>query len=302
MFWQQFQIPVLPCLVADTTASNTGFGSANVNTTGPNSACPNSVASTGTTSISSISTELSIIITSIRSMRIRSIVRQRNLRHPIFAPISPRSNIQMLEYYTTLLMQPPTARQFNALTRRKSRLSLPLQRMALVTAVPPHSLSARADERLLPVPPHSLHARADERLLPVPPHSLPARADERLLPSDSASRPRHSSSPFFRLRHSSSSTHPTQSSSPFPAPSLVLLVKMGVSSNPLLQRQFDLIVAGDGREFPKVGIRSSLFRVLETFAKCGSIRDARKLFDEMPSRDGGTWDAMITSYSGRFES
>ncbi|KAL5993973.1 hypothetical protein ACLOJK_038330 [Asimina triloba] len=46
-----------------------------------------------------------------------------------------------------------------------------------------------------------------------------------------------------------------------------------------------------------------LNRALETFAKCGSIRDARKLFDEMPCRDGGTWNAMITVYAqaGRFE-
>ncbi|KAL5993895.1 hypothetical protein ACLOJK_038252 [Asimina triloba] len=40
-----------------------------------------------------------------------------------------------------------------------------------------------------------------------------------------------------------------------------------------------------------------LNRDLETFAKCGSIRDARKLFDEMPCRDGGTWNAMITAYA-----
>ncbi|KAL5982715.1 hypothetical protein ACLOJK_016791 [Asimina triloba] len=46
-----------------------------------------------------------------------------------------------------------------------------------------------------------------------------------------------------------------------------------------------------------------LNRALETFAKCGSIRDARKLFDEMPCRDGGTWNAMITAYAqaGRSE-
>ncbi|KAG9450391.1 hypothetical protein H6P81_010356 [Aristolochia fimbriata] len=45
-----------------------------------------------------------------------------------------------------------------------------------------------------------------------------------------------------------------------------------------------------------------LNRTIETYAKCGSLRDARELFDEMPRRDGGTWNAMITAYAHAGES
>ncbi|XP_058097388.1 pentatricopeptide repeat-containing protein At3g26540 [Magnolia sinica] len=46
-----------------------------------------------------------------------------------------------------------------------------------------------------------------------------------------------------------------------------------------------------------------LNRAVEVYAKCGNLRDARELFDEMPKRDGGTWNAMITGYAqaGRAE-
>ncbi|KAF1865160.1 hypothetical protein Lal_00004534 [Lupinus albus] len=40
-----------------------------------------------------------------------------------------------------------------------------------------------------------------------------------------------------------------------------------------------------------------LNRAIEAYSKCGSLRDARELFDEMPQRDGGTWNALITAYS-----
>ncbi|KAK7282665.1 hypothetical protein RIF29_11619 [Crotalaria pallida] len=40
-----------------------------------------------------------------------------------------------------------------------------------------------------------------------------------------------------------------------------------------------------------------LNRAIEAYAKCGSLRDARELFDEMPQRDGGTWNVLITAYS-----
>lgn len=40
-----------------------------------------------------------------------------------------------------------------------------------------------------------------------------------------------------------------------------------------------------------------LNRTIETYAKCGGLRDARELFDEMPRRDGGSWNAMIVAYS-----
>lgn len=40
-----------------------------------------------------------------------------------------------------------------------------------------------------------------------------------------------------------------------------------------------------------------LNRAIEAYGKCGCIRDARELFDEMPQRNGGSWNAMITAYS-----
>lgn len=40
-----------------------------------------------------------------------------------------------------------------------------------------------------------------------------------------------------------------------------------------------------------------LNRAIESYAKCGSLGDARELFDEMPQRDGGSWNAMIKAYS-----
>ncbi|XP_047327204.1 pentatricopeptide repeat-containing protein At3g26540 [Impatiens glandulifera] len=44
-----------------------------------------------------------------------------------------------------------------------------------------------------------------------------------------------------------------------------------------------------------------LNRAIETYGKCGCIIDARELFDEMPERDGGSWNAIITAYArGRY--
>lgn len=40
-----------------------------------------------------------------------------------------------------------------------------------------------------------------------------------------------------------------------------------------------------------------LNRAIEAYGKCGCLVDARELFDEMPRRDGGSWNAMVTAYS-----
>lgn len=40
-----------------------------------------------------------------------------------------------------------------------------------------------------------------------------------------------------------------------------------------------------------------LNRAIETYGKCGFLNDARELFDEMPRRDGGSWNAIITAYT-----
>ncbi|XP_006653422.1 pentatricopeptide repeat-containing protein At3g26540 [Oryza brachyantha] len=38
-------------------------------------------------------------------------------------------------------------------------------------------------------------------------------------------------------------------------------------------------------------------RAIESLAVCGSLTDARELFDAMPRRDGGSWNAIISAYS-----
>ncbi|XP_023738014.1 pentatricopeptide repeat-containing protein At3g26540 [Lactuca sativa] len=39
-----------------------------------------------------------------------------------------------------------------------------------------------------------------------------------------------------------------------------------------------------------------LNRAIEVYGKCECLRDARELFDEMPQRDGGSWNALISAY------
>ncbi|XP_076940709.1 pentatricopeptide repeat-containing protein At3g26540-like [Bidens hawaiensis] len=40
-----------------------------------------------------------------------------------------------------------------------------------------------------------------------------------------------------------------------------------------------------------------LNRAIECYGKCASLDDARELFDEMPHRDGGSWNALISAYA-----
>ncbi|KAJ7943306.1 putative Pentatricopeptide repeat-containing protein [Quillaja saponaria] len=40
-----------------------------------------------------------------------------------------------------------------------------------------------------------------------------------------------------------------------------------------------------------------LNRAIETYGKCGCLEDARGLFEEMPQRDGGSWNAIIAAYT-----
>ncbi|GLT66744.1 hypothetical protein SLA2020_390950 [Shorea laevis] len=40
-----------------------------------------------------------------------------------------------------------------------------------------------------------------------------------------------------------------------------------------------------------------LNRAIEAYGKCECLADARELFDEMPERDGGSWNALITAYA-----
>nr|XP_004296321.2 PREDICTED: pentatricopeptide repeat-containing protein At4g21065-like [Fragaria vesca subsp. vesca] len=47
----------------------------------------------------------------------------------------------------------------------------------------------------------------------------------------------------------------------------------------------------------KLGFRSNLFlmnMILNLYALCGEVRDARKMFDKMPQRDVVTWNTMMT--------
>lgn len=40
-----------------------------------------------------------------------------------------------------------------------------------------------------------------------------------------------------------------------------------------------------------------LNRAIEAYSKCGCLVDAKELFEEMPKRDGGSWNAIITAHS-----
>lgn len=40
-----------------------------------------------------------------------------------------------------------------------------------------------------------------------------------------------------------------------------------------------------------------LNRCIETYGKCRSLDDAKEMFDEMPQRDGGSWNSIITAYT-----
>ncbi|KAK9072101.1 hypothetical protein SSX86_008533 [Deinandra increscens subsp. villosa] len=40
-----------------------------------------------------------------------------------------------------------------------------------------------------------------------------------------------------------------------------------------------------------------LNRAIEAYGKCNCLDDARELFDEMPQRDGGSWNALISAYA-----
>lgn len=40
-----------------------------------------------------------------------------------------------------------------------------------------------------------------------------------------------------------------------------------------------------------------LNRAIETYGKCGCLEDAKELFDEMPQRDGGSWNAIIKAFT-----
>ncbi|KAI3723779.1 hypothetical protein L2E82_35537 [Cichorium intybus] len=40
-----------------------------------------------------------------------------------------------------------------------------------------------------------------------------------------------------------------------------------------------------------------LNRAIEAYGKCGCLKDATELFDEMPQRDGGSWNALISAYT-----
>ncbi|RZC62785.1 hypothetical protein C5167_024535 [Papaver somniferum] len=74
--------------------------------------------------------------------------------------------------------------------------------------------------------------------------------------------------------------------------------------NKLLKKCTDLGKLREGRmiheHFLKSKFKSDLFTlntIINMYTKCGSLNDAKKMFDEMPCKDMVTWTALISGYS-----
>lgn len=87
---------------------------------------------------------------------------------------------------------------------------------------------------------------------------------------------------------------------PFPFPLYARLFKLCSLSNAIVEaRKVESHLVTFSPD-PPVFL---LNRAIEAYSKCGCLDDARELFDEMPRRDGGSWNAIITAHSqsGRAE-
>ncbi|WOL11866.1 hypothetical protein Cni_G20630 [Canna indica] len=115
------------------------------------------------------------------------------------------------------------------------------------------------------------------------------------------SKPASSSSPSVSiLRHLDSGDLPkaiailSSAAAPFPVPVYARLLLLCSSRRSLVdvRRVESHLVA-----FSPSPSTFLLNRAIEAYAHCGSPADARELFEEMPRRDGGTWNAMIAAYA-----
>ncbi|KAG6526842.1 pentatricopeptide repeat-containing protein At3g26540-like isoform X1 [Zingiber officinale] len=88
----------------------------------------------------------------------------------------------------------------------------------------------------------------------------------------------------------------SSSASPFPDNVYASLLHLCSSRRSLVdvRRVESHLVAFSPSSSPSIFL---LNRTIVTYARCGSPADARELFDEMPTRDGGTWNAMISAYA-----
>uniref|UniRef100_A0A0D9W572 Pentacotripeptide-repeat region of PRORP domain-containing protein n=1 Tax=Leersia perrieri TaxID=77586 RepID=A0A0D9W572_9ORYZ len=97
---------------------------------------------------------------------------------------------------------------------------------------------------------------------------------------------------------------PSYSSSPIPSAVYASLLRLATSRRSLAAARriaSHLAYSSATSSAPSTSTSTSssfLFnRAIESLAACGGLADARELFDAMPRRDGGSWNAIISAYS-----
>ncbi|PNT61129.1 hypothetical protein BRADI_5g10630v3 [Brachypodium distachyon] len=94
---------------------------------------------------------------------------------------------------------------------------------------------------------------------------------------------------------------PSWSSSPIPSCLYASLLRLATSHGSLSAARriaTHLAASSSASSTSRSSVPTFLFnRAIESLAACGSVADARELFDLMPLRDGGSWNAIITASS-----
>ncbi|KAL5213620.1 hypothetical protein ABZP36_002772 [Zizania latifolia] len=95
---------------------------------------------------------------------------------------------------------------------------------------------------------------------------------------------------------------PPCSSSPIPSALYASLLRLATSRRSLAAaRRITSHLASSSALSTSHSLASTstfvLNRAIESLAACGSLTDARELFEAMPRRDGGSWNAVISAFS-----
>ncbi|XP_020165275.1 pentatricopeptide repeat-containing protein At3g26540 [Aegilops tauschii subsp. strangulata] len=92
---------------------------------------------------------------------------------------------------------------------------------------------------------------------------------------------------------------PSCSSSPIPSSLYASLLRLATHHGSLsAARRITTHFASSASQFNRSSVPTFLFnRAIESLAACGGLADARELFDLMPRRDGGSWNAIIYASS-----